>query len=191
MNDDAVVSETAQPMGDPPDQAAELVALYDRCLPEVYGYLLARCGNGSVAEDLTSETFIAAVAGVRRGTVPQLTAAWLIGVARHKLVDHWRRDAADNRRLRAVESGVAEYVDDWDARLDAAVTQQVLAGLATQHRTALVLRYLDGLPVPEVARLITRTVHATEALLVRAKIAFRRAYEIAVSDETAGEGESS
>lgn len=178
-------------MGDQPDQAGDLLALYDRCLPEVYGYLFARCGNGAVAEDLTSETFIAAVSGVRRGTVPQLTAAWLIGVARHKLVDHWRREAADTRRLRAVESAVVEYVDDWDARLDVAVTQQVLTGLATHHRTALVLRYLDGLAVPEVARLIGRTVHATEALLVRARIAFRRAYENAVSDETVGEGESS
>lgn len=185
MNDDAVVSEAAPSTGD------DLLALYDRCLPEVYGYLLARCGNPAVAEDLTSETFIAAVAGLRRGTIPQLTAAWLIGVARHKLVDHWRRVAADTRRLRAVESGVAEYVDDWDERLDTAVTQQVLAELATQHRIALVLRYLDGLPVPEVARLIGRTVHATEALLVRARIAFRRAYELAVSDESAGEGVSS
>ena len=44
------------------------------------------------------------------------------------------------------------------------------------HRTALTLRYLDGLPVPEVAALLDRTVHATEALLVRARLAFRRAY---------------
>jgi RNA polymerase sigma-70 factor (ECF subfamily) len=39
------------------------------------------------------------------------------------------------------------------------------------------LRYLDGLPVPEVARHLDRTVHATEALLVRARAAFRRIYE--------------
>jgi RNA polymerase sigma-70 factor (ECF subfamily) len=39
-----------------------------------------------------------------------------------------------------------------------------------------VLRYIDGLPVPEVASALDRTVHATEALLVRARIAFRSAY---------------
>ena len=44
-------------------------------------------------------------------------------------------------------------------------------------RAALTLRYLDGLPVPEVARHLDRTVHATEALLVRARAAFRRIYE--------------
>jgi RNA polymerase sigma-70 factor (ECF subfamily) len=40
-----------------------------------------------------------------------------------------------------------------------------------------VLRYLDGLSVPEVAEALGRTVHATEALLVRARAAFRRVYE--------------
>jgi RNA polymerase sigma-70 factor (ECF subfamily) len=52
----------------------------------------------------------------------------------------------------------------------------VLATLGPHHRAALTLRYLDGLPVAEVARLLDRTVHATEALLVRARSAFRRSY---------------
>jgi RNA polymerase sigma-70 factor (ECF subfamily) len=52
----------------------------------------------------------------------------------------------------------------------------VLDHLATQHRAALTLRYLDDLSVPEVAAHLSRTVHATEALLVRARSAFRRAY---------------
>ncbi|HXV94684.1 MAG TPA: RNA polymerase subunit sigma-24, partial [Pseudonocardia sp.] len=34
----------------------------------------------------------------------------------------------------------------------------------------------DGLSVPEVAHVLDRTVHATEALLARARGAFRRAY---------------
>ena len=38
------------------------------------------------------------------------------------------------------------------------------------------LRYLDGLPVPSVAGHLGRTIHATEALLVRARIAFRNEY---------------
>jgi RNA polymerase sigma-70 factor (ECF subfamily) len=82
------------------DPRHALVELYDRALPDVYGYLASRCGSASVAEDLTSETFLAAVDAVRRGSVPELTVAWLIGVARHKLVDHWRHQERD-RRARA------------------------------------------------------------------------------------------
>jgi RNA polymerase sigma-70 factor (ECF subfamily) len=160
----------------PDDQAVALCTMYDRALPEVYGYLVHRCGAATVAEDLTSETFMAAVDAVRRGRVPNLTVAWLIGVARHKLVDHWRRQAREEAKVSLVADADSGAVDDWDERLDVLRAQGVLAGLAPHHRVALTLRYLDGLPVPEVAELLDRTVHATEALLVRARVAFRRAY---------------
>jgi RNA polymerase sigma-70 factor (ECF subfamily) len=158
------------------DQGPALLALYDQALPDVYGYLLRRCDSPTTAEDLTAETFLAAVAAVQKGTVERLTAAWLVGVARHKLVDHWRRRARDERNLAAVADEVVEAEDPWDAELDASVAHTVLASLGPHHRAALTLRYLDGLSVPEVAKLLGRTVHATEALLVRARLAFRRAY---------------
>ena len=69
-----------------PDQRAALLELYDSALPDVYGYLVARCGSAAVAEDLTSETFLAACDAIERGTVPDLTIAWLIGVARQVAV---------------------------------------------------------------------------------------------------------
>jgi hypothetical protein len=43
-----------------PDVGAALLDLYDEARPEVYGYLLARCGSRALAEDLTAETFLAA-----------------------------------------------------------------------------------------------------------------------------------
>jgi len=54
--------------------------------------------------------------------------------------------------------------------------RDTLEQLVPQHRAVLTLRYLDDLPVAEVADILDRTLHATEALLVRAKAAFRRAY---------------
>jgi len=70
-----------------------------------------------------------------------------------------------------------EADDPWDATLDRVRATEVLCSLGDHHRLALTLRYVDGLPVPEVADLIGRTLHATEALLVRARTAFRTAYE--------------
>jgi RNA polymerase sigma-70 factor, ECF subfamily len=162
----------------PSGQAPALLDLYDSALPEVYGYLASRCGSASVAEDLTSETFLAAVDALRRDRVPQLSTAWLIGVARHKLVDHWRRREREERSLRAVEAeALNDPVDDWDVRLDAMAAQRALADLGAHHRSALTLRYLDGLPVRDVAGCLGRTEGATEVLLVRARAAFRDRYE--------------
>src|ERR1044071_7946480 len=67
--------------------------------PRVYGYLLRRCGQREVAEELTSETFLAAADAVRRNPPTDVDVPWLIGIARHKLADHWRRQAREERGL--------------------------------------------------------------------------------------------
>lgn len=122
---------------DQPDAARALLALYDRALPAVYGYFVRRCPDRGTAEDLTSETFLAAMDSARRDNPPEITVPWLIGVARHKLADHFRR-----RRDR-FSVPVADVPEPDD---------------------------------PADAELIGRTVHATEALLVRARRAFRAHY---------------
>ncbi len=154
----------------------DFLALYDVALPQVYGYLLRRCGARPLAEDLTAETFLAAVDAIRKPDPPRLDVAWLIGVARHKLVDHWRRLAREERNLRAVELP-AEAEDPWDATLDALTARAAMEQLGPHHQAALTLRYLDDLTVPQVAAALGRTLHATEALLVRARAAFRTTYE--------------
>jgi RNA polymerase sigma-70 factor (ECF subfamily) len=151
------------------------MAMYDRALPQVYGYLCARAGSPVVAEDLAADTFLAAVQAVQRGAVPELSVAWLIAVARHKLIDHWRRQAREESGLRLASDEQVEE-DEIDLHFERAHARSVLARLGPHHRSALTLRYLDGLSVPEVAELLGRTVHATEALLVRARNAFRVLY---------------
>ncbi len=160
-----------------PDPALGLLQLYDDALPHVYGYLLARCGDASLAEDLTAETFLAAVHAVRKPGAPGPSVPWLIGVARHKLADHWRRAEREQRGLRLLDSVPDRADDPWETVVDRIRAREVLGQLGAHHRAALTLRYLDGLPVPEVARHLDRSVHATEALLVRARAAFRQACE--------------
>jgi RNA polymerase sigma-70 factor (ECF subfamily) len=160
-----------------PDPAFGLLELYDDALPHVYGYLLARCGDTALAEDLTAESFLAAVDAVRKPGAPGPSVPWLIGVARHKLADHWRRVEREHRKLRLLDHEPAIVDDPWETVVDRIRARDVLDRLGPHHRAALTLRYLDGLPVPEVARHLDRTLHATEALLVRARAAFRRIYE--------------
>jgi len=160
-----------------PDPALGLLELYDEALPHVYGFLLARCRDVALAEDLTAESFLAAVSAVRKPGAADPSVPWLIGVARHKLADHWRRVEREERGLRLLDGDQDTVEDPWAVAIDAIQAREVLDRLGAHHRAALTLRYLDGLPVPEVARCLDRTVHATEALLVRARIAFRRIYQ--------------
>ena len=159
-----------------PEPGAALLELYDAALPQVYGYLLARCGRAALAEDLTAETFLAAVAACRRVPPPAPSTAWLVGIARHKLVDHWRSAERERRGPTAVAGEPESQTDPWDERIDVLVAHDVLATLDGTHRAALTLRYLDGLGVGEVARALRRSVSATESLLARSRAAFRREY---------------
>jgi RNA polymerase sigma-70 factor, ECF subfamily len=161
-----------------PDLGATLLSLYDEALPAVYGYLRRRVPSDGVAQDLTSETFLSAVTSIQTGVTSHVSVAWLMGIARHKLLDHFRRVARDERNLRAVAAETADHDDPWDASVRDDVARATLDELGLHHRSALTLRHLDGLSVPEVAHVLGRTVHATEALLVRARSAFRSTYEI-------------
>jgi len=177
-----VVSEGSGPNPEPtpgPDPGVQLLDLYDEAVADVYGYLYRRCSSAALAEDLTSETFLAAAAAVARGRAPSpFTVGWLIAVARNKLVDHWRRAEREQRVLTVLsDDGAAASVDTWDVLLDGTVAHDALNRLGPHHRSALTLHYLDGLTVPETAHCLQRSVGATEVLLVRARRAFRHAYE--------------
>ncbi len=160
-----------------PSSHDPVAAVYRAALPQVYGYLLPRCGSVAVAEDLTAETFMAAVAAVKQGRMREVNVGWLLTVARHKLVDHWRRAAREQRGLAAVEQEQVDAVDPWNDVLDIQAAHDALSALSLPHRMALTLRYLDGLSVAEVADHLGRSLHATETLLVRARAALRRVYE--------------
>ena len=159
-------------MGTPDPDA--VVSVYRDALPQVYGYLLPRCGSVVMAEDLTAETFLSAVAATQQGAAPDVSVAWLIGVARHKLADHWRRQAREERSLEMASRLTEEVDDPWDEEIDRSVLYAALARLNVSQRAALTLRYLDGLPVAEVAGDLDRTLHATETLLARARHVLRR-----------------
>lgn len=154
-------------------------SFYDGALPRIYGYFLHRCGGSvTVAEDLTQETFLAAVAELKRSRRVRTPMAWIYGIARHKLLDHYRRQQRVDRRVAVVwEAESLEedlVVEDTQEARDRAIA--ALASVVPSQRAAIVLCYLDGYSVPEAARLLDKSVEAVESLLARGRQNFKRAY---------------
>jgi RNA polymerase sigma-70 factor (ECF subfamily) len=158
-------------------------AFYADALPRVYGYFLHRCGGqASLAEDLTQETFLAAVAAINRGITVEAPLPWVLGIARHKLLDHFRYqkragwsivpwdDDPDNLEL----SEEPALPGDETVMHERAVA--ALARVPLAQREMLVLRYLDGMSITEVVAATGRTESAVESLLSRGRAAFRHAY---------------
>ena len=170
---DVAVQEVAALGLDP----EEFRAFYEEALPRVYGYFLHRCG-GSVplAEDLTQETFLASVDELKKGRRPETPMPWIYGIARHKLLDHYRKQARAEQPVAETGLGLEESavpVQD-DGGRERAVA--ALAAVPTSQRTALVLCYLDGFTAAEVAGELGKSTAAIHSLLERGRDSFKRAY---------------
>lgn len=145
-------------------------AFYRAELPCVYGYLLRLCaGDRSLAEDLTQDVWVELVEELRRGRDERADRRWLIAVARSRFLDHARRERMRDTKLRLFSRPIEADVEP--------TTGQVLSRLEALHplhRAVLVLRYVDDLPVPEVAAVVNRDITATNSLLARARAQLRR-----------------
>jgi RNA polymerase sigma-70 factor, ECF subfamily len=160
---------------------------YRRTLPRVYSYLLSRGGNdAALAEELTQLTFIAAVQGRSQFDGRSDTVTWLCAIARHKLADHFRVLEREERRrtrmeLREIRMGSLNLgAPELD---DRAAIAEALGSLPVAQRAVLTFVVLDDLPVAEAARLLGKSVGATQSLLHRARDGFRRAYVAEPGDD--------
>lgn len=177
--------KSAQP---PPARPVHpVLGIYDDALPRVYGYFLARVsGRIPIAEDLTQETFLAAMKSDRLPDNPERLMGWIFGIARHKLIDHYRQQSRDQCAFArpgnpaiddddAIDDDVPGLPDlaleSFPVR-DAVIT--TLGELPPNQRVALILKYMDGCDTARTAAMLGLSPVATDSLLARARAAFRR-----------------
>ena len=150
---------------------------YAASAPRVYAYLYGRTGSLTIAEDLTQETFVEVVRNPHTYDGRPDAIGWLIGIARHRLSRHFRAERGDlDRREAMVRQLVVEAPDGRQLVEERDLLLSALATLPVDHRTALMLRFVDGLPVREVAGILGRSEDAAESLIRRARHGFEKAY---------------
>ena len=81
--------------------ADEFAELYDRHAEAILAFLVRRTWDPEAAVDILAETFAVALEGRHRfrGRDREAAGAWLYGIARHQLANHFRRDGAQRRAL--------------------------------------------------------------------------------------------
>jgi RNA polymerase sigma-70 factor (ECF subfamily) len=147
--------------------------LYDRYVDTVYRYLYYRVGNRSLAEDLTSETFLRALR--RIGTVTwqgRDLGAWLVTIARNLTADHFKSSrfrlevsTADMRDADRLEDGPEREVLD---ALNNATLLEAVKRLNPEQQECILLRFIQGLSVSETAEAMGKNDGAIKALQYRA-----------------------
>ena len=160
------------PHHDPSDEelllspiADDFGRFYDRHVNVLLGWFARRTGNPDVAADLTAETFASALAARRRFR-PAATpaAAWLYGIAQHKLVDFYRRGSTEDRMCRKL--GLARpALDDEDRELIEMLAHEtaltLVETLPEDQRDAVRAHVFDDASYGEIAA----AAHTSEATI--------------------------
>ena len=157
-------------------------------------------GDVGIAEDLAQDALIAAFEKWPESGVPDNPGAWLMATAKHRAIDHLRRNTRLDRKHEelgyAIESGIespeaalAEALDDHVGddllRLVFTTCHPVLS---TEARVALTLRLLGGLTTAEIARAYLVPEATIAQRIVRAKRTLTEAkvpFEVPAREELA------
>ena len=151
------------------------LALYQRHYRRVYVYHLARTGNEQDAQDLTSETFMAALDCIGAYRPAQgkgrehSFAAWLFGIAHHKLADFFHKRVLQSSLEEVGERPTGDTPPEQAAvqRSNLTRLRQVLALLPEERADALSLRFFSELSLAEVARVMDKSEAAVKMLIYR------------------------
>lgn len=148
--------------------------LLDDVAPTVFGFIYARVGGDRpAAEDLLQETLLEVVRSAADFRGDAAVSTWMCVIARRRLARHYERErqaAVAQSRLRLVP----EATDDDDEIERRDEVTRALGRLPALHRQVLVLKYLDELPVQQIAEQLGRSAVQVQSLLQRARDGLRR-----------------
>ena len=122
----------------------EFEALYRAHVQAVFRFALRCVTKRELAEDLTSDAFLALYHNLDSVDGSRLPA-WLFTVVRNRARDHWRRQAVEQRYLKSLEEPIAsdpQPLERWILES---------GDLKPVHRTCLMLRYVHGMTRAEIA----------------------------------------
>jgi RNA polymerase sigma factor (sigma-70 family) len=157
--------------------------IFDRHAAAIHRYLARRAG-GSLADDLTAETFLIAFRSRAKYDEAQLDARpWLYGIAANLLRGHQRAEIRQYRALArtGADPAMADHGEQVTAQVAAASSVRalaaVLAKLPVREREVLTLVSQAQLSYPEVARALDIPIGTVRSRLHSARARIRRALE--------------
>jgi len=134
-----------------------------------------------IAEELAQDALVAALEQWPASGIPDNPGAWLMATAKHRAIDHFRRNKLLERKHqefgRELEAQQEMAVPDLDAAIDDEVGDDLLRlvfischpVLSPEGRAALTLRLLGGLTTDEIARAFLVAEPTVAQRIVRAK----------------------
>jgi RNA polymerase sigma-70 factor (ECF subfamily) len=172
----------------------DIARLYDEHADALLAFFVRRTYDPEAGVDLLAETFAAAFrdrAQFRGGA--DAARAWLYGIARHELLDFFRRGQVERRALKRLGVDRRPLTDaEYDRIEELAASNELrcrvaeeLAGLPADQQEALRLRVVEERPYGDVARSLRITEQTARARVSRGLRALRESSAFADLKESA------
>ncbi len=151
------------------EDADAFAELYHRHVTRVYRYHMAHVGNVKDAEDLTSQTFMAAMEGIRSFRGSGSFAAWLMGIASRKRALFFRNSRPEVQMEEAHQIPTPSLPTDKAAfqRLQMESISRALRQISNDRADAITLTYFGGLSYEEAGRVLGKSESAVKMLVSR------------------------
>jgi len=151
--------------------------LYRQHIDRIFRYVLLRVGDDALAEDLTSEVFVRALESLSayedRGAP---FAAWLYRIANARVVDHWRSAQRANMSLDTDDAEMPVEMPANDVIVYKTLAES-LTRLTSEQQEVIILKFIEGYNIAEIAQITGRTEGAVKALQHRALASLARLME--------------
>ena len=152
--------------------------LYEAHVQAIFRYIAYRVESDVVAEDLTSEVFLRVVRNIATyQDTGAPFAAWLYRIAANLLTDHYRQNRHTSPDA-LPEDLVTDETDPFGRTAQAAerdILRGALKTLSPDFQTLLILRFMEGLPIAEVAAALAKSEGAVRVMQHRALKALAQA----------------
>lgn len=152
-------------------QTHDFAQLYDSYFTAIYRFIYYKTMHQQTAEDLTSQTFLKALDKIKSFNEQQGSfSSWLYQIARHNVIDHYRKQAtATTASLETIwdvddRSDLSQEVDD---RLALNKVKKYLQNLNSQQRQILIMRLWDNLDYQQISELTGQTPANCRQLVCR------------------------
>jgi len=174
--DDATLVEKASQRGLQGQLAFE--QLVDRHQVWLVRLLMHLLGSRSDAEDVAQDAFVRAFLSIEECSDGKLFRPWLRVIGRRLAFNH-RRNARTRTRYEEKSAGFKELIAQPSAAsLEGRdLLEQALEKLSYPYREIVVLRFVEELPLKEIASVLEIGNSAAKMRLTRARAEFARAYE--------------
>ncbi|MEP6860722.1 MAG: sigma-70 family RNA polymerase sigma factor [Deltaproteobacteria bacterium] len=148
-------------------------ALVTRHQQLVFGVALARCHDPALAEDVAQEAFVAAWRDLDRLRDGERVGSWVAGIARNLAANAVRTRARRERMpVEPVGDSPSPEAEALE-REDRELLQRALGDLSETHRETLVLYYLEGHSIAQIASALGHSDDAVKQRLSRGRQALR------------------